>query len=196
MTPGQSRAYLTLRSRYELSIDQGIINFSKDCVLEIGFGMGQSLLKMSLENPHLQYIGIEVHRPGVGALLSNIEKHQVQNIVIYNEDAINVLNQCIRDDSLSKIQIFFPDPWPKLRHRKRRLIQPEFIALVYRKLKRGGFLYLATDWPDYADQMNEVVLQKPGFVVGEKIIRPVTKFEQKALQSGGTIYDLVFIKKP
>lgn len=194
ITPGQLKAYESFKARYQLNLDQGVLSFSKACILEIGFGMGQSLLKMAAENPDYQFLGIEVHKPGVGAALAGIEKLRLDNLLIYHEDAINVLNQCIKDESLSKVQIFFPDPWSKTRHKKRRLIQAEFVALVAKKLKKGGILHLATDWPDYAEQMQNVVLSHTSFLMGEKLKRPLTKFEQKAIKNGMKIHDLVFYK--
>ncbi len=194
ITPGQLKAYESLKARYQLNLNQGVLQFSKECILEIGFGMGQSLLKMALENPSCQFLGIEVHKPGVGAILAGIEKLSLDNLLIYHENAIYVLKQCIKDESLSKVQIFFPDPWPKTRHKKRRLIQNEFVALVAKKLKKGGIFHLATDWSDYAQKMHSVILNNGNFLVGNKIERPVTKFEQKAIKNGIKIHDLVFYK--
>lgn len=195
ITPGQLKAYESLIARYQLNLDQGVSHFSKECILEIGFGMGQSLLKTALDNPNYQFLGIEVHKPGVGAILAGIEKLKLDNLLIYHENAIDVLNQCVKDESLSRVQIFFPDPWPKTRHKKRRLIQKDFVALVTKKLKKGGIFHLATDCPDYAEQMQKVILNNANFLIGDKITRPVTKFEQKAIKDGVKIHDLVFYKR-
>ncbi len=202
MTPGQARALQLWWLEYGLSLKDTYPEFSGECVLEIGFGMGRSLLMSAIQHPLKNFIGIEVHRPGIGALLAVAAKHQIKNIKLFNEDAVNVLKQCIKDDSLSEIQIYFPDPWPKKRHRKRRLIQPEFVALLYQKLKPGGFLHLATDWPDYAEQMLTVIGNHPGFInnagagqyLSHRNGRVVTKFEQRSLDLGQPIWDLLFLK--
>lgn len=208
MTPSQERAFNDLWQQYGLSFEPHLFDFDQiferkaKRVLEIGFGMGQSLAEQALKNPQLDYLGIEVHRPGVGALLAAIEKNNLQNIRIFCADAVEVLKHCLSDDSLNLIQIFFPDPWPKRRHHKRRLIQTDFVALLQRKLKVDGKLHLATDWQDYAEQMMAVMSDAEGWenVVGENNFsprpedRPLTKFEKRGEKLGHGVWDLVFVK--
>lgn len=204
MTHAQSRAMDALWAQYGLEAGRDCLEDpQKDYILEIGFGMGGSLLSMAKAHPEQNFIGVEVHRPGVGKLLSEIEKYQLNNIRIFQNDIINVLNQSIKDNILCKTQIFFPDPWPKRRHHKRRLVQADFIQKLYQKLKPGGYLHLATDWKDYAEQMMAVMTQAEGFIncsgtnkyIENQIIRPITKFEQRGRQLGHSVWDLLFQKK-
>jgi len=208
MTPSQERAFNILWQQYGLELQnqrldyQQIFGRTAPCVLEIGFGMGQSLLQQAQQNPHQDYLGIEVHRPGVGALLAGIEKYNLQNIRIFCADAVEVLKQCIPDASLDLIQIFFPDPWPKRRHHKRRLIQADLVNLLHNKLKFMAKLHLATDWQDYADQMLTVLSDASGWknLAGENQFsprppeRPLTKFEQRGEKLGHGVWDLLFEK--
>jgi tRNA (guanine-N7-)-methyltransferase len=169
-------------------------------VLEIGFGMGQSLVATAEATPETNFIGIEVHRPGVGKLLHSMEERGVDNIRVYRHDAVEVLRDCIPNASLDTIQIFFPDPWQKKRHHKRRLIQPPFMSQLASKLKTGGVLHLATDWENYAEQMMEVLSAAEGFsnTCGEGHFaprpahRPLTKFELRGERLGHGVWDLVF----
>lgn len=173
-----------------------------DVVIEIGFGMGASLAQMAEENPHINYLGIEVHEPGVGSILNKIGKKNLKNIKLFHFDAFLVLNDMIADESISGIQVFFPDPWPKKRHHKRRLIQTNFCDLLAKKLKQGGFLHIATDWQDYADWCLEILnghvdyankdLNK-GFV-DKPESRPTTKFEQRGQRLGHGVWDLMYTK--
>ena len=169
LTAGQSRALQQLWPIYGVSMSAGVQNFSSlfarnaKTVLEIGFGNGSSLLSMAQQQPHLNFIGIEVHRPGVGALLMSIEREAVKNIRIYQEDAVEVLQHCIADQSLYRLQLYFPDPWQKKKHHKRRILQPAFVDLVRRKLKPGGIFHLATDWQDYAEYMLLTMDSSVGF---------------------------------
>ena len=209
MTPAQQRALDQIWPQYGLtnsgqSLDlKHIFGRSSEVVLEIGFGMGESLAAMAKDHPETDYIGIEVHRPGVGALLLTILKEGIENIRTYREDAFCVLNQSINDKSLSSIQVFFPDPWPKKRHHKRRLIQPDFVDLLHRKLKEGGSFHLATDWEDYAVQIMAVLSAHDGFqnTAGEghfiqnQTLRPATKFENRGRRLGHGVWDLLFLKK-
>src|SRR5690606_34182680 len=126
-------------------------------VLEIGFGMGETTAEIAAAHPHIDYVGVEVHTPGVGALLKRIESQGLSNIRVIEFDAQEVVSRQIPDGSLTGIHVFFPDPWPKARHHKRRLLQPQFVTKLASKLLPGGYLHFATDWPDYAEQMNEVL---------------------------------------
>ena len=168
MTVAQHRAFEQHWSRWGLESELGIIDTdevfgrSGPITLEIGFGMGQSLLEMASATPDRNFIGIEVHRPGVGSLMNALAEHQLENVRVYCEDAVQVVNECIAPASLDTIQVFFPDPWHKKRHHKRRLIQPPFVDKLVNLLVRGGQLHLATDWEPYAEQMLEVLSSNPG----------------------------------
>ncbi len=205
MTTKQTRALETLWPAFGLALDKGLLNFHElfkreaPITLEIGFGMGSSLLAMAKAHPDQDFIGIEVHRPGVGSLLASLKADEVKNIRIYSADAREVFEQCIPEDSLSKIMILFPDPWPKKRHHKRRLINAEFLEQIVKKLKLGGFLHLATDWQEYAEEMLSAVSSiknlknlgdEKGFFEGEKL-RPSTKFEQRGKNLGHGIWDIL-----
>ncbi len=206
MTPGQQRAYERCWQRWGLEHADGPLDYdaafgrSGPAVLEIGFGMGQSLVEMAAAAPDTNFIGIEVHRPGVGRLLHSMEERGVDNIRIYCHDAVEVLRDCIPDASLDTVQIFFPDPWHKKRHHKRRLIQPEFVNQLIAKLKPGGTLHLATDWENYAGQMMEVLSAAhglvnpfgPGEFAPRPESRPLTKFELRGERLGHGVWDLVF----
>lgn len=195
--------------KWGLSTTNGMLDFNNvftergPIILEIGFGMGDSLSKMAQVETDSRFIGIEVHTPGIANLLANIENHQLTNIRIFHEDALIVLNESIPDASLNRVQLFFPDPWPKLRHHKRRIVQPEFVALIAKKLKPKGIFHLATDWEDYAKHMLTVLQASADFTNqhAESIYaprpewRPLTKFEQRGQRLGHGIWDLLFLKK-
>lgn len=167
-------------------------------VVEIGFGMGDTLARMALDNPQINYLGIEVHTPGIGNLLATIDEHNISNIRIINHDAVEVLQQSVTDGALDRVQIFFPDPWPKKRHHKRRLVQPNFITLLSRKIKSGGVLHIATDWENYAQYIEEMFLTNskftrlPGDTPNQ---RPTTKFEKRGLELGHGVWDLIYGRK-
>lgn len=168
-------------------------------VLEIGFGMGQSLAAMAKAAPERNFIGVEVHPPGIGNLLKLVEQEQLTNVRVYQADAKVVLEKCIADGMLDCIQIFFPDPWHKKRHHKRRLIQREFIDELRPKLATGGILHLATDWEPYAVQMMDVLTDCPYFrncnrerQYATHHDRPTTKFEQRGQKLGHGVWDLIF----
>ena len=172
-------------------------------VLEIGFGMGQSLLEMAAAHPEIQYLGVEVHRPGVGKLLAGIDEQGLGNIRVIRHDAVEVLERGIAPDELDRIQIFFPDPWHKKRHHKRRLIQPEFARLATSRLASGGVLHLATDWEPYAEHMLEVLndcdglenLAADGAFSPRPEERPLTKFERRGQRLGHGVWDLLFRRR-
>lgn len=206
MTGGQQRAYDELWPRFGLDRKEGLIDPEKlfgnsaPVVLEIGFGMGDSLADMIQAAPDHNFIGIEVHRPGVGRLLHLVEQAENTNLRVYCDDAVEVLKSCIPDKSLQRLQLFFPDPWHKKRHNKRRIVQPDFMALVREKLAIGGVFHAATDWEPYAEHMLEVMAQVPGFKnqagqgqYSEKPdYRPETKFERRGERLGHGVWDLLF----
>ena len=208
MTEGQSRAMETLWQDYGLDLRQGLLNstelFGSDgpVILEIGFGDGVSLLQMAQAAADSNFIGIEVHRPGVGKLINDAHHAGVTNIRVFCEDAIDVLQQCIADNSLDGVQLFFPDPWHKKRHNKRRIVQAEFAQLVRTKLKVGGYFHMATDWEPYAEHMLAVMSAADGYenqagagqYSPKPDYRPVTKFERRGERLGHGVWDLVFIK--
>ena len=201
-TPAQKRAFDELWPKYGIENDGSQIPCISPCVLEIGFGNGASLAQMAMAEPAAHFIGIEVHRPGVGNLLQLIEQNAIRNIRIVCDDAVEVLEQRIADNSLDRVQLFFPDPWPKKKHHKRRIVQPVFAQLVRRKLKPGGVWHMATDWQDYAEHMLEVMNAAEGFsnisATGEYVerpeTRPLTKFEQRGHRLGHGVWDLIFEK--
>jgi tRNA (guanine-N7-)-methyltransferase len=167
--------------------------------LEIGFGNGHSLFEMARRHPDNDYIGIEVHRPGVGSLLLKIEEEQLTNLRLINHDAVEVLEQAIPDNSLNGIYLFFPDPWHKKKHNKRRIVQTGFVEQVRQKLKPGGFFHMATDWEDYALHMMETMNKARGFrnKAGEgkyahREDRPLTKYERRGQKLGHGVWDLIF----
>ena len=169
LTKGQAAALERSWPTMGLTHSQGLLNLTEvfgreaPTVLEIGFGMGRSLVAMAKAAPEKNFIGIEVHRPGVGACLLEAEEAEVSNLRVYEHDAVEVLADCVADGSLATVQVFFPDPWHKKRHHKRRLIQPEFVDLLRKKLAIGGVLHLATDWQNYAEHMLEVMQAAPKY---------------------------------
>ncbi|MCL1057003.1 tRNA (guanosine(46)-N7)-methyltransferase TrmB [Shewanella gelidimarina] len=171
-----------------------------DTVLEIGFGMGASLVEMAKAAPELNFIGIEVHKPGVGACLSVAAEAGVTNLRVYHHDALEVLENSLADASLARLQLFFPDPWHKTRHHKRRIVQAPFAELIRNKLKVGGVFHLATDWENYSEHMLEVMNSAPGYknqsVTGDVVERPehrpLTKFEARGHRLGHGVWDLMF----
>ena len=166
-------------------------------VLEIGSGMGETTAEIAQQNPGLDFIAVEVHGPGVGSLLKKIEALELKNLRIIRHDAVEVLERMIPDTSLAGIHLFFPDPWPKKRHHKRRLVQPDFAALAARKLAPGGYIHAATDWPDYAVQMDEVFSSSSLFEkkTQDKKSRPTTKFERRGIGLGHAVRDLLFVRR-
>jgi len=208
LTKGQAAAIERQWPQLGLALEQGLLNFetvfnnSNPVTLEIGFGMGHSLVEMAKNAPEQNFIGIEVHEPGVGACLMAAEDAGVTNLRLFNDDAVEVLEQCIADESLQQVQIFFPDPWHKKRHHKRRLIQPEFVAHLCKKLKPNGVIHLATDWENYAEHMLEVLSGEPrlsnlstaGDFIPRPEERPKTKFEQRGETKGHGVWDLKFQK--
>jgi len=175
-------------------------------ILEIGFGMGETTATIAAAHPENDYLGIEVHTPGVGALFKQIGELGLTNIRIIQHDAVEVLNHMIAPGSLDGVHVFFPDPWPKKRHHKRRLLQPPLVALLASRLKPGGYLHAATDWEEYAQQILEVFAAEPllentapeGPTAGyapRPASRPQTKFETRGLRLGHKVWDILFRKR-
>jgi tRNA (guanine-N7-)-methyltransferase len=204
MGTGQQRAKLELGPRFVLPFEARAANweaaFGRQAprVLEIGFGMGAATASIAAERTDTDFIGVEVHEPGVGALLKLIGEAAIGNIRIVQHDAVAVLEHMIAPDSLAGVHIYFPDPWPKKRHHKRRLIQPGFVAHVTSRLAPGGYLHCATDWQPYAEQMLEVLGGQPELTntaagyAERPAWRPLTKFEQRGLRLGHGVWDLMF----
>jgi len=206
LSQAQQRAIDTLWSTFGLDVDNTLLDFTQvfkrdaPTIVEIGFGMGKSLAEMAEANPDQNYIGIDVHRPGVGALLRLIAEKGLTNVRVFNHDAIEVLEQCIPKNSLAGLYLFFPDPWHKKRHHKRRILQPAFAQSIAQHLKVGGHFHMATDWENYAEHMMEVMSTAPNYrnTAGENAYtprpdyRPLTKFEQRGQRLGHGVWDLIF----
>jgi tRNA (guanine-N7-)-methyltransferase len=207
MGTGQIRALETLAPRFVLPFQPGCIDPTAiwqrqaPLVLEIGFGMGDATARIAAAQPDTDFLGVEVHPPGVGALLQRIDAMGLGNLRIVQHDAVEVLDRMIAPDSLAGVHVFFPDPWHKKRHHKRRLIQPGFVARLASRLAPGGYLHCATDWQPYAEQMLEVLSAEPrlantaeGYAPRPEH-RPLTKFEQRGLRLGHGVWDLVFRRR-
>lgn len=209
-TDAQERAYEVMWPQYGLTLDQGMIDSDKifgrtaPLFLEIGFGSGQSLLAVAKLQSEHNFIGVETHQPGIGALLMGMQEEDIKNLRVFYGDVIDVLEKCIPDAALAGVHIFFPDPWPKRRHHQRRLIQAEFIRLLIAKLQQGGVLHLATDWDHYAAHMMRVLSSEAdisnlaglGRFANRSSQRPiVTKFEGRAIREGRSIWEMQFQKK-
>ena len=209
ISPAHRELYAEHFAKWGLTHDKGTLDYAKEfgndnpVVLEIGFGMGKSLVEMCQANPNLNYIGIEVHTPGVAKVLRDAADMGVKNLRVYEHDAIDVLADCIPDESLQTMQLYFPDPWHKKRHNKRRILQPEFAQTIRCKLKTGGTFHMATDWQHYAEQMLEVMDVAEGYenISGQgnyhprPDFRPLTKFEVRGENKGHGVWDLIYSKK-
>lgn len=207
MGSGQVRALAELGPRYVLSHQEStpdwasVFGRSAPLIVEIGFGMGQATAAIAQDRPDCDFLGLEVHPPGVGALLQRIEEMGLTNLRIVQHDAVEVLAHMVAPESLAGVHIFFPDPWHKKRHHKRRLIQAPFVASLVSRLAPGGVLHCATDWQPYAEQMLEVLQGNPQLdntapdYAPRPDYRPLTKFENRGLKLGHGVWDLVFRKK-
>jgi tRNA (guanine-N7-)-methyltransferase len=209
LTNAQGRALETHWATMGLSHENGLLDFmsvfsnNNPVVLEIGFGMGKSLVEMAKASPELNFIGVEVHRPGVGACIATAQENEVTNLRVYEHDAIEVLADCIPDGSLTTVQLFFPDPWHKKKHHKRRSGQADFVENIRQKLKVGGVFHMATDWENYAECMLEDMQSAAGFeylsanndYVPSPENRPLTNFENRGQNLGHGVWDLQFSKK-
>jgi tRNA (guanine-N7-)-methyltransferase len=200
----QRRAHDALLPRYGVEYSatpldlERVFGRSAPRILEIGFGMGETTARIAAARPERDYLALEVHTPGVGSLLKQIDENSLTNVRIIQHDAVVVLQNMIVPDAFDGAHIFFPDPWPKKRHHKRRLIQPLFVTLLVSRLKRGGYLHVATDWEDYAKQILEVLSAEralrntaPDFAARPEY-RPLTKFEERGLKLGHGVWDIVF----
>jgi len=208
ITEGQKAAFDRYWDQYGLSLYDGEISSDKTfsnnapLVVEVGFGMGDSLLEMAKAEPDKNFVGIEVHPPGVGRLINSAGKDEIKNLRVYMADAVDVLNDCFADNSIDRFQLYFPDPWHKKKHHKRRIVQTEFSNLILKKLKVGGVFHLATDWENYAEYMVEVLEPITGFKnqAGKDIFsprpdfRPITKFEKRGERLGHGVWDLLYEK--
>ena len=195
-TPAQVRALEQLYPKYGIAFPQPIES-RKPLVLEIGSGMGETTAQIAKAHPEVDFVAVEVHGPGVGSLLNRIEAEELKNLRVVRHDAVEVLEKMVGDGTLAAIHVFFPDPWPKKRHHKRRLVQPAFLSLIGKKLAPGGIVHLATDVPDYAEHMAEVFSGDGSFVAAEKgmIERMATKFETRGRKLGHPIRDLFFRRR-
>jgi len=207
MSPSQRRAYDELYGKYcvppgsELIQPADLFAAPQNPVyLEIGFGMGDATAEMARNLPDVNFLGIEVHKPGVGKLLSAIERGALPNVRIINEDALVIVERMIPEQSLDGILIFFPDPWPKTRHHKRRIVRDGFVKLLGSRLKRGGFLYAVTDWVEYSEWMLDVLSRAHHLVNAYESYasplpwRPETAFERKGRAAGNEIRELYFVR--
>ena len=196
-TPAQKRALEELYPKYGIAFSEEKLASSRPLVLEIGSGMGESTVQIAKAHPETDFVAVEVHGPGVGSLLNRIHAEELKNLRVIRHDAIDVLAHMVADESLAAIHLFFPDPWPKKRHHKRRLVQPEFAALAARKLRPGGLLHAATDWPEYAEHIAAVFSASDLFEQTERglVERPVTKFESRGRRLGHAVRDLVFRRR-
>jgi len=204
MSSAQQRAYDALLRRFALPYVPAIVDlvaaFGREAptVLEIGFGMGETTAAIAQAHPEINYLGVEVHSPGVGSLLKRIDELALANVRIVQHDAVEVVQHMLAPGTLDGVHVFFPDPWPKKRHHKRRLLRPPFVALLASRLKPGGLLHVATDWQDYAEQALAVLSAEPmlentaaGFAP-RPAHRPPTKFEQRGVKLGHGVWDLLF----
>lgn len=203
----QQRAWDTLFPRFGIPFSDSPLDapavFGRNAplIVEIGSGMGETSVAIARAHPENDYIAIEVHLPGVGSLLKSIDEEGLTNLRVIRHDAVEVLEKMIPDGSLSGLHVFFPDPWPKKRHNKRRIVQPPLVALMARKLSTGGYIHLATDWQAYAEHMLEVLGAEPMLENSAKdyaprpAYRPQTKFEARGIKLGHGVWDLVLRRK-
>ncbi len=209
LTLGQKAGLFDLWPKFGIDAPTGLIDLNNEfeknqaITLEIGFGNGDSLLEMATNMPNQNFLGIEVYEAGVGRLINEANKRQLTNLKIIKEDAVEVLKYCIKDDSFDTFQLFFPDPWHKKKHHKRRIVQTDFLDLISSKLQSGGTIHMATDWENYATHMMKMLENHPHFkntmsahnysVKPEH--RPITKFERRGERLGHGVWDLIFIKE-
>jgi len=211
LTAGQQRAFDTLWPKWGLAFAPRVLDLPREfgndnpVFLEIGFGNGESLAEMARSHPERNFLGIEVHGPGVGHLLLGLQTYDCQNVRVIRHDAVEVLEQMLGPDSLQGVYLLFPDPWHKKRHHKRRILQPSFIDQLARVIRPGGFFHAATDWRDYAAHMMDVLSAEglrfenrtgPGEYTPRPADRPLSQFEQRGQRLGHGVWDLVFTRRP
>jgi len=205
LTSGQKIALDTLSDAYCLDLKQEhdftlVFGRVAPMIIEVGFGNGESLVEMAKNHPEFNFLGIEVHRPGIGHLMVLLEREGISNVRIFCHDALEILQNKIPDSSLAGVHLFFPDPWPKKKHHKRRIVQAEFCQLLVRKLLPGGYFHAATDWQHYAETMLKVLMAETNLVNTSPAgdyrprpdSRPLTKFERRGLRLGHRVWDLLF----
>lgn len=208
LTKGQEKALTDHWSQFGIDYTPNLIDLTQVYgrqaslkILEIGFGMGETTAKIAQSMPNADFLGVEVHTPGVGGLLKLIGELSLSNVRIVQHDVVDVLNHMLEDGALDGIHIFFPDPWHKKRHHKRRLIQAEFVKLLCAKLKSGGYLHVATDWEDYAEWVLDILKVEPlleniaSDYAPKPEYRPLTKFENRGIKLGHGVWDLIFTRK-
>ena len=205
-SPGQQRAYEELLPRYGLEYRREPLDFEQvfgrraGVVAEIGSGMGETTARIAAENPGTDYLAMEVHSPGVGSLLKRIGELGLANVRIVAHDAVEVMRDMVPEGSLAGVHVFFPDPWPKKRHHKRRLVQPAFAQLLASRVKHGGYVHVATDWQEYAEHTLQVLSGTAGLAntveafAPRPATRPETKFERRGLNLGHGVWDIVFTR--
>ncbi len=204
ITPAQARALRELWARFGIDFSPDLLNLdevfgrSADRVLEIGFGDGEALVRDAAFQPETDFLGVEIHEPGVGRCLMAAHDLGLTNLRVSMHDAVEVLREQIEDGALSRVHLYFPDPWPKKRHHKRRLIQAAFLELVASKLASGGILHIATDWENYAEHIDDLIDRSPAFTLAQRLEhdgdhptpgRQTTKFERRGLKMGHRIWD-------
>jgi tRNA (guanine-N7-)-methyltransferase len=200
-TPAQKRALEALYPKYGLSFPGVKISSARKLVLEIGSGMGETTLEIAKAHPEADFVAVEVHGPGVGSLLNAIEREQLTNLRVIRHDALDVLEHMVGDGTLAAIHLFFPDPWPKKRHHKRRLVQPALAHLAAERLAPGGYFHVATDWQEYAEFVlevlsREILLENTAENYAPRpATRPETKFERRGINLGHGVWDIVFTRK-
>ena len=206
LSKAQSIGLNELWNDYGINLNGKLLNFEElflnqnNVTLEVGFGNGDSLLEMAIQQPNQNFLGIEVYEAGVGRLINEANKNQLVNLKIIKDDAVEVLNNNIPDDSISHFQLFFPDPWHKKRHHKRRIVQTSFLDLLTKKLKNNGIVHIATDWENYAEHIMEALESHSHFknCAGDHIYserpeqRPLTKFENRGQKLGHDVWDIIF----
>ncbi len=208
LTAAQQRAHEAFLPRFgipyrDAPLDlERVFGRSAPKIMEIGFGMGETTAEVAARHPENDYLGVEVHTPGVGSLLKRIAAAGLANVRVIQHDAVEVVEKMIAPGSLDAVHVFFPDPWPKKRHHKRRLIQPPFVALLASRLKAGAYLHVATDWESYAQQILEVLSAEPSLVNTSEGFaprpewRPRTKFEARGVKLGHRVWDILFRRRP
>jgi tRNA (guanine-N7-)-methyltransferase len=211
MSPAQTRAYETLLPRYGIAFSHTTVDLAElfarqaPTVLEIGFGMGETTTQIAERLPHVNFLGIEVHQPGVGALLKQVDTKHLTNVRVIRHDAIEVLQEMIGPNTLAGLHLFFPDPWPKKRHQKRRILGSRLLDLLATRLQVGAYIHMATDWQEYAENALATLLADARFENSSRLAtgfavrpeyRPVTKFEARGVRLGHGVWDIVFRLRP